>query len=68
MAADAFRVDGARNKWRAIFGPPEWASAYHAQVTGTLRPATAASRWETGDTRRPAAVPPDIGQHASDDA
>ncbi len=68
MAADAIRVDGPRNKWRAIFGPPEWASAYHAQVTGTLRPATAAARRGPDDMGRPAAVPPDIGHHASDDA
>ncbi|MCA3805539.1 MAG: sterol desaturase family protein, partial [Burkholderia sp.] len=33
MAADALRVDGWRNKLRAILGPPEWASAYHAQIT-----------------------------------
>jgi hypothetical protein len=32
MAADALRVEGTRNKLRAIFGPPEWASAYHAQI------------------------------------
>ncbi|WP_186177263.1 sterol desaturase family protein [Burkholderia gladioli] len=68
MAADAIRVDGPCNKWRAIFGPPEWASAYHAQVTGTLRPATAAARRGPDDMGRPAAVPPDIGHHASDDA
>ncbi|GBH25471.1 sterol desaturase family protein [Burkholderia vietnamiensis] len=32
MAADALRVHGWRNRLRAIFGPPEWASAYHAQI------------------------------------
>ena len=32
LASDALRVDGWRNKLRAIFGPPEWASAYHAQI------------------------------------
>lgn len=32
MAADAIRVHGRRNKLRAIFGPPEWARAYHAQI------------------------------------
>ncbi|MBN3820985.1 sterol desaturase family protein [Paraburkholderia sp. Se-20369] len=32
MAADAWRVPGWRNKLRAVFGPPEWASAYHARI------------------------------------
>jgi len=35
MAADALRVEGWRNKLRAIVGPPEWASAYHAQIGDT---------------------------------
>ncbi|MBI0327437.1 sterol desaturase family protein [Burkholderia plantarii] len=68
MAADAISVAGARNKWRAIFGAPEWASAYHAQVTGAPPFAAAAARRGPEDTVRPAAVPPDIGHHASDDA
>ncbi|KVT54998.1 sterol desaturase family protein [Burkholderia ubonensis] len=34
MAADAWRVPGWRNKLRAVFGPPEWASAYHARIAG----------------------------------
>lgn len=32
MAADAWRVPGWRNKLHALFGPPEWASAYHARL------------------------------------
>ncbi|AJY18530.1 MULTISPECIES: sterol desaturase family protein [Burkholderia] len=35
MVADALRVEGWRNKLRAIVGPPEWASAYHAQIGDT---------------------------------
>jgi hypothetical protein len=31
MAADFASVHGWRNKWRALFAPPAWAAAYHAQ-------------------------------------
>jgi sterol desaturase/sphingolipid hydroxylase (fatty acid hydroxylase superfamily) len=31
MLADARRAPRLADKWRAVFGPPEWAAAYHAQ-------------------------------------
>jgi hypothetical protein len=31
MAADFASVRGWGNKWRALFAPPAWAAAYHAQ-------------------------------------
>jgi sterol desaturase/sphingolipid hydroxylase (fatty acid hydroxylase superfamily) len=34
MFADAQRVHGWGNKLRALFGPPEWATAYHKQLAG----------------------------------
>ncbi|KVE23662.1 C-5 sterol desaturase [Burkholderia singularis] len=35
MAVDAWTADGWRNKLRAIIGPPEWASAYHARAAAS---------------------------------
>jgi sterol desaturase/sphingolipid hydroxylase (fatty acid hydroxylase superfamily) len=31
MLADALRAPRLADKWRAVFGPPEWAATYHAE-------------------------------------
>ncbi|MEX3636947.1 sterol desaturase family protein [Paraburkholderia sp. BR14320] len=36
MAADFASVRGWRNKWSALFAPPAWAAAYHAQQRAVL--------------------------------
>ncbi|MEA3131071.1 MAG: hypothetical protein QOF46_2866, partial [Paraburkholderia sp.] len=42
MAADFVSVRGWRNKWRALFAPPAWATDYHAR-----RAAGASARADT---------------------
>jgi sterol desaturase/sphingolipid hydroxylase (fatty acid hydroxylase superfamily) len=34
MFSDAWRAPGLRNRWLALFGPPEWATAYHSEHAG----------------------------------
>jgi sterol desaturase/sphingolipid hydroxylase (fatty acid hydroxylase superfamily) len=34
MLADAMHAPRFADKWRALFGPPEWAAAYHAATRG----------------------------------
>ncbi len=35
MLVDVLHAKGWRDKMRAVVGPPEWASAYHARTSGT---------------------------------
>jgi hypothetical protein len=59
MFADVLRVEGWRNKLNALFAPPAWAAAYHAQNTCNAQLAQAG---ETGG------APGGVSGHASEEA